>query len=252
MDRFSLKDKTAVVTGASRGIGEAIAHCLSEYGAEVILVSRKIDALKDVENAIKEKGGKAESVACNMGNLENIKELVSFVKDKYGKLDILINNAAANPYFGDMIDAEEWAWDKIFDVNLKGPFFTIVEFAKLMKEKGGGSIVNVSSINGVKPAPLQGIYSVSKAGLIAMTKAFAKELAPHKIRVNSLLPGLTDTKFASALTSDENLKNMIVSQIPAGRVADPEDMAGAVLYLVSDAAGYTTGAEIVCDGGMLA
>jgi NAD(P)-dependent dehydrogenase (short-subunit alcohol dehydrogenase family) len=151
-----------------------------------------------------------------------------------------------------MIDAEEWAWDKIFDVNLKGPFFTIVEFAKLMKENGGGSIVNVSSVNGIRPAPFQGIYSVSKAALIALTKAFAKELAPYKIRVNALLPGLTDTKFASALTKDENLKGMIVSQIPLGRVAEPEDMAGAVLYLVSDAASYTTGSLLVCDGGMIA
>ncbi|MCB9481445.1 MAG: SDR family oxidoreductase [Desulfobacteraceae bacterium] len=252
MGSFSLENKTALITGASRGIGEAIAHCLSENGAKVILVSRKIDALQKVENDIKAKGGHAESIACNMGEIEQIKALVQSVKEKYGTLDILVNNAAANPFFGNMIDAEEWAWDKIFDVNLKGPFFTIVEFAKLMKENGGGSIVNVSSVNGIRPAPFQGIYSVSKAALIALTKAFAKELAPYKIRVNALLPGLTDTKFASALTQDENLKGMIVSQIPLGRVADPEDMAGAVLYLVSDAASYTTGSLLVCDGGMIA
>jgi len=252
MAGFSLENKTALITGASRGIGEAIAHCLSENGAKVILVSRKIDALQKVENDIKQKGGHAESMACNMGDIEQIKALVESVKEKYGTLDILVNNAAANPFFGNMIDAEEWAWDKIFDVNLKGPFFTIVEFAKLMKDNGGGSIVNVSSVNGIRPAPFQGIYSVSKAALIALTKAFAKELAPYKIRVNALLPGLTDTKFASALTKDENLKGMIVSQIPLGRVADPEDMAGAVLYLVSDAASYTTGSLLVCDGGMIA
>ncbi|PIE75093.1 MAG: short-chain dehydrogenase [Deltaproteobacteria bacterium] len=252
MNRFSLENKIALITGASRGIGEAIASCLSEAGAKVLLVSRKIDGLKAVEEKIVSNGGQAESLACNMGNMEQIKELVAQVKEKYGKLDILVNNAAANPFFGNMIDAEEWAWDKIFDVNLKGPFFTIVEFAKLMRDNGGGSIVNVSSVNGIRPAPFQGIYSVSKAALIALTKAFAKELAPYKIRVNALLPGLTDTKFASALTSDENLKNMIVSQIPAGRVADPDDMAGAVLYLVSDAASYTTGSLLVCDGGMIA
>ena len=251
-NRFSLEGKTAMITGASRGIGEAIAHCLSENGASVILVSRKIDALKKVQDSIIEKGGKADCFACNMGDMAQIKELVSTLQKKYGSIDILVNNAAANPYFGEMIDAEEWAWDKIMDVNLKGPFFIITEFAKLMKENNGGSIVNVSSINGIKPAPFQGIYSISKAALIAMTKAFAKELAPHNIRVNALLPGLTDTKFASALTSDENLKNMIVSQIPVGRVAEPEDMAGAVLYLVSDASSYTTGSLLVCDGGMLA
>lgn len=252
MNRFSLENKIALITGASRGIGESIAVCLSEAGARVILVSRKLDALKEVESKIVSNGGQAESIACNMGNMEQIKELVAQVSEKYGKLDILVNNAAANPFFGNMIDAEEWAWDKIFDVNLKGPFFTIVEFAKLMRDNDGGSIINVSSVNGIKPAPFQGIYSVSKAALISLTKAFAKELAPYKIRVNALLPGLTDTKFASALTSDENLKNMIVSQIPAGRVADPDDMAGAVLYLASDAASYTTGSLLVCDGGMIA
>ncbi|MBF0377627.1 MAG: SDR family oxidoreductase [Desulfamplus sp.] len=251
MDMFSLKDKTAIITGASRGIGESIAHLLAQQGAFCILVSRKPEDLAKVENDIKSRGGNAASIACNMGNIEQIKELMAHVEKTYGKLDILINNAAANPYFGEMINAEERAWDKTNEVNLKGPFFMIQYAAKLMKKNGSGAIVNVSSVNGVQPALFQGIYSITKAGLITMTRAYARELAPHNIRVNALLPGLTDTKFASAITKNEDIKNLILPQIPMGRIAKPEEMAPAVLYLVSEAASYTTGICLTCDGGML-
>ncbi|MBF0230331.1 MAG: SDR family oxidoreductase [Desulfamplus sp.] len=251
MDMFSLKGKTALITGASRGIGESISHLLAQQGAFCILVSRKAEDLAKVENEIKAKGGSAVSVACNMGDLQQIKELMGNVEEKYGKLDILINNAAANPYFGEMVNAEERAWDKTNEVNLKGPFFMIQYAAKLMKKNSGGAIVNVSSVNGVQPALFQGIYSITKAGLITMTRAYARELAPHNIRVNALLPGLTDTKFASAITKNEDIKNLILPQIPMGRIAKPEEMAPAVLYLVSEAASYTTGICLTCDGGML-
>ncbi|MBF0204391.1 MAG: SDR family oxidoreductase [Desulfamplus sp.] len=251
MEQFSLKGKTALITGASRGIGEAIAHLLAQQGAFCILVSRKTEDLQVVENDIKSKGGSAVSLPCNMGNLDQIKELISLVEEKYGRLDILINNAAANPYFGEMINAEERAWDKTNDVNLKGPFFMIQYAARLMKKNSGGTIVNVSSVNGVQPALFQGIYSITKAGLITMTRAYARELAPHNIRVNALLPGLTDTKFASTITKNEDIKNLILPQIPMGRIAKPEEMAPAVLFLVSEASSYTTGTCITCDGGML-
>ncbi len=151
-----------------------------------------------------------------------------------------------------MINAEAWAWDKTFDVNLKGPFFMVQGAAKLMKENGDGRIVNVSSVNGVRPAAFQGMYSISKAGLISLTQAWAKELAPHNIRVNALLPGLTDTKFADAILANDDIKNLVVSQIPMGREASPQEMAGAALFLVSDASSYTTGTCITCDGGLLA
>jgi len=251
MEMFSLKGKNAIITGASRGIGESIAHLLAKQGAFCILVSRKSEDLEVVENAIKSKGGSAVSISCNMGSLEQIKSLIEHVEEKYGRLDIVINNAAANPYFGEMVNAEERAWDKTNDVNLKGPFFMIQYAAKLMKKSGGGAIVNVSSVNGVQPALFQGIYSITKAGIITMTRAYARELAPHNIRVNALLPGLTDTKFASAITKNEDIKNLILPQIPMGRIAKPEEMAPAVLYLVSDASSYTTGSCITCDGGML-
>ena len=251
MVSFSLKDKIALITGASRGIGEQIALTLSENGAYCILVSRKIEGLENVVKKITNSGGKAEAIACNMGELDQIKSLMSQVKDKHGRLDILVNNAAANPYFGEMINAEEWAWDKTNQVNLKGPFFMSQMGARLMMENGG-SIVNVSSVNGVRPAPLQGIYSITKAALISMTMAFAKELAPNKIRVNALLPGLTETKFASAITDNKEIEKEVVSQIPMKRMAAPFEMAGTVLYLVSNASSYTTGSCITCDGGLLA
>jgi len=249
---ISLEGKVALVTGASRGIGESIAMLLAEAGAEVVLSSRKIEGLEAVKATIERAGGKAHAVACNTGELDQIGHLMGEVKRLCGRLDILVNNAGANPYFGPMVDAEEWAWDKIFNVNLKGPFFMIQHAAKLMKENGGGAIVNVASVNGVRPAFYQGVYSVSKAGMIAMTQALAKEMASDKIRVNALLPGLTDTKFASAITKDEGIMKQVTQQIPAGRVAVPSEMAGAVLYLVSDAASYVTGSSLVVDGGMLA
>jgi len=249
---FSLKGKIALVTGASRGIGEAIAHTFCANGAHCILVSRKQEDLEAVVAKIKENGGSAEAMACNMGYHDQIEALMKAIEDKHGRLDILVNNAAANPYFGEMINAEEWAWDKTLGVNLKAPFFLTQAAAKMMKAQGGGSIVNVSSINGIRPAAFQGIYSITKAGLTCMTQAFAKELAPYNIRVNALLPGLTETKFSSAITASEEITKMVLAQIPLGRMAQPEEMAGAVLYLASSASSFTTGACIVCDGGMIA
>ena len=151
-----------------------------------------------------------------------------------------------------MVNADEKAWDKTNEVNLKGPFFMIQQAAGLMEKSGGGAIVNVASINGIRPVAFQGIYSITKAGLISMTKAFAKELAAKNIRVNALLPGLTETHFSETIIKNEQIYNFAVQQIPMGRHAQPVEMAGAVLYLVSDAASFTTGTCLVCDGGMLA
>lgn len=252
MTTFSLEGKIALVTGASRGIGEAVALSFAENGAECILASRKAEALEGVVKKIEAVGGKAIACAANMGDLTQIADLFAFIRDKYGKLDILVNNAATNPYFGSMSEAPEWAWDKTLAVNLKGPFFATQQAAKLMEVAGGGAIVNVASINGVKPAPIQGIYSITKAGLIAMTKAYAKELARQNIRVNALLPGLTKTDFSKALFEMEEIHRHVIQEIPLQRHAEPHEMAGAVLYLVSDAASYTTGICIACDGGYLA
>jgi NAD(P)-dependent dehydrogenase (short-subunit alcohol dehydrogenase family) len=251
-DLFLLENKIALVTGASRGIGEAVARTLAAYGAEVILASRKIGDLKRVEDDINKAGGRAFSIACHTGEIDQIDHLFNEIKNKYKRLDILVNNAATNPFFGDVLSADERAWDKTFSVNMKGVFFVAQQAAKIMKEQGGGAIVNVASVNAIRPAPFQGIYSITKAGVVALTQSFAKELAPLNIRVNALLPGLTDTKFSSVIIGSPDIMNIILPTIPLGRVAKPEEMAGAVLYMVSDAASYMTGACIVVDGGMLA
>lgn len=249
---FDLDNKIAIVTGASRGIGQSIAKGLAAHGATVFCTSRKIEELNKVKDEIESEGGKAHAIACHIGKLDDIQNLFKAVEERYGRLDILVNNAATNPYFGDVLHATADAWDKTIDVNFKGYFFMSQYAANLMIKNKGGSIVNVASINGIRPAPFQGIYSMTKAGVIAMTKSFAKELAPFNVRVNAILPGLTDTKFSSVMTQNEEILNLILPTIPMKRVANPDEMVGAVVYLVSDAASYTTGATIVIDGGALA
>lgn len=250
-DIFKLDKKVALVTGASRGIGEAIAKTFAENGAEVILTSRKIDALQSVEKEIIQNGGKAVSIACHTGEMDQIQHLFDEIRKRYNHLDILVNNAATNPFFGDVLSIDEKAWDKTVEVNFKGYFFMSQNAAKIMKEKGGGAIVNIASVNGVRPASGQGIYSMTKAAVISMTKSFAKELAEYNIRVNAVLPGLTDTKFAAVLMQRRGGEKTTTGNT-LKRAAQPEEMAGAVLYLVSDAATYTTGACINVDGGSLA
>lgn len=252
MINFSLQGKIALITGASRGIGKAIAMTLSDHGAHCILVSRKLEGLREVVGKIEENGAKAIAIACHMGYLNQIESLFKTVRKQFGRLDILVNNAGTNPYFGEMLGADEAAWDKTHDVNLKGPFFMIRHAAPLMIKAGGGAIANVSSVSGMRPGLMQGIYSITKAGLIAMTKAYAKELADKNIRVNALLPGLTKTRFSRALVDNKDIYDQAIKRIPMGRYAEPGEMAGAALYLLSDAASYTTGMCLTCDGGLLA
>jgi NAD(P)-dependent dehydrogenase (short-subunit alcohol dehydrogenase family) len=247
---FDLSGKIALITGASRGIGESTARLLAEQGAHVIVSSRKIEACQAVADSIVGAGGSAEAFACHVGNMEDIAAIFSHIKAAHGKLDILVNNAATNPYFGDILDTDLAAYDKTVDVNVRGYFFMSIEGARLMKENGGGSIVNTASVNALQPALWQGIYSITKAAVVNMTQAFAKECAPLGIRVNALLPGLTKTKFAGALFSQQEIYEQAMKTIPMGRHAEPDEMAGTVLYLVSDAASYTTGECIVVDGGM--
>ena len=248
---FSLKDKVALVTGASRGIGESIAKLLASAGAHVIVSSRKIDGCQVVADDIVKAGGSAEAIACHIGEMDQIENCFKQIEEKHGKLDILVNNAAANPYFGHILDTDLSAFQKTTDVNIRGYFFMSVTAGKIMKKNGGGNIINVASVNGIIPGDFQGIYSITKSSVIAMTKAFAKECAPQGIRVNALLPGLTDTKFASALTTNDAIMKQALMHIPMKRAAIPEEMAGTVLYLASEASSYTTGACINVDGGYL-
>ncbi len=250
-DLFNLSGKVALVTGASRGIGESIAKLLAAQGAHVIVSSRKIDGCQAVVDQITAEGHSAEAFACHIGELDQIKSVFEHIKSTHGKLDILINNAAANPYFGHILDTDVTAYQKTVDVNIRGYFFMCVEGGKIMKANGGGAIVNVASVNGITPGPLQGIYSITKASVISMTKSFAKECAQLGIRVNALLPGATDTKFAATLVKNPAILEKALEHIPMNRIAEPDEMAGTVLYLVSDAASYTTGACINVDGGYL-
>ncbi|QEY59189.1 SDR family oxidoreductase [Pseudomonas sp. C27(2019)] len=249
---FDLDGKIAFVSGASRGIGAAIAQLLAQQGAHVIVSSRRIESCEAVVEKITAAGGKATAMACHIGEMEQISAVFAQIREQFGRLDILVNNAAANPYFGNILDTDLGAFQKTVDVNIRGYFFMSVEAGKLMREHGGGSIINVASVNGMTPALMQGIYSITKAAVISMTKAFAKDCASFGIRCNALLPGLTDTKFASALTSNEAILKHALQIIPLKRVADPSEMAGAVLYLASDASSYTTGTTLTVDGGMLA
>lgn len=250
-DLFDLTGKLALVSGASRGIGEEVAKTLAGYGAHVIVSSRKIDDCQKVADAIIADGGKAEAFACNVGNMDDIAAIFAFIEKQHaGKLDILVNNGAANPFFGHILDTDLGAFQKTVDVNIRGYFYMSVAAGKLMRAHGGGSIVNTASVNALQPGDMQGIYSITKAAVVNMTKAFAKECAPLKIRCNALLPGFTKTKFAGALFNNQEIYDTAIAQVPMRRHAEPSEMAGAVLYLASSASSYTTGQCLVVDGGM--
>lgn len=247
---FNLTGKIALVTGASRGIGEEIAKLLAEQGAHVIVSSRKLEDCQRVADEINTANGKAEAAACHVGKMEDITEIFEYIRKQHGRLDILVNNAAANPYYGHVLDTDLTAYNKTVEVNIRGYFFMSVEAGKLMKAQGSGAIVNTASVNALQPGDQQAIYSITKAAVVNMTKAFAKECGPLGIRVNALLPGLTKTKFAGALFSNEDVYNRWLQEIPLRRHAEPREMAGTVLYLVSDAASYTNGECMVVDGGL--
>jgi len=251
MSNFDLSNKIALVTGGSRGIGEAICKALASHGAHVIVASRKIADCERVAEEIRSNGGSAEAMACHIGEMAQIEAIFAAIDAKHGRLDVLVNNAAANPYFGHITDTDLGAFNKTIDVNIRGYFFMSSLGIKLMAKNGGGSVINVASINGVKPGPLQGIYSISKAAVIAMTQSFAKECASMGVRVNALLPGLTDTRFASTLVKNDDIRESVLKDVPLNRVAQPEEMTGAVVYLASNAASYTTGSCITVDGGFL-
>jgi NAD(P)-dependent dehydrogenase (short-subunit alcohol dehydrogenase family) len=248
---FSLEGRVALVTGASRGIGEATARLLARYGAHVIVSSRREDSVAAVAESIRAEGGQASALACHVGETESIEAAFASIAEQHGRLDILVNNAATNPHFGHITETPVSMIEKTVEVNVRGYFVMSQKAALMMRGNGGGAIVNTSSINGERPGPGQGIYSVTKAAVISMTRAFAKECAPWGVRVNAVLPGLTDTKFASALIGNERILNMILPLIPMNRVAQPEEIAPAILFLASDAASYIAGACLPVDGGLL-
>ncbi|MBL8921620.1 MAG: glucose 1-dehydrogenase [Myxococcaceae bacterium] len=245
-----LADQVALITGASRGIGEAIARAFAKAGAKVVLAARKPDALEAVAASIVKDGGQALAIAAHTGKPEDVKRLVAEAVATFGRVDVLVNNAATNPYFGPMLDIEDSAFDKTFEVNVKGYFWLTREVAQHLQQRSAkGSIINVASVAGLGAAPMQGVYGMTKAAVISMTKTFAAELGASGIRVNAIAPGLVETKFAQALTSNEDILKLVTNRTPLGRHAQPEEIAGAALYLASAAAGFVTGQTLVVDGG---
>ena len=249
---FSLKDKVAIVTGASRGIGEAIARTFAANGAKVVIASRKQESLDKVAADIQKAGGTAKAIACHTGKLADINALIEKTASEFGRIDVLVNNAATNPYFGDVLGINESQFEKTFEVNTKGYFFMAQGVAKRMVKQGGGSIINIASIAGIMGPPMQGVYGMTKAAVILMTKAYAKELGPFKVRSNAICPGLTETHFSSVLINTKPIHDMAIAQIPLKRHAQPSELAGIALYLASDAASFTNGAIFVIDGGTTA
>jgi NAD(P)-dependent dehydrogenase (short-subunit alcohol dehydrogenase family) len=245
---FSLKNKVALITGASRGIGEAAAIGLARAGADLAIASRKLPDLERVAAEIRKLGRKCLPVATHVGRVEEVNNLVKKVVDEFGRIDVLVNNAATNPTMAQALDVDERAWDSIMNLNLKGLFFLSQAVARVMKEKGGGKIINVSSIAGISPDLLP-IYSISKAAVIMATKVMAQQWAQYKIRANCVAPGLTKTKFSEALWNNPDILKHAMALTPMGRVGEPEEMVGAILFLASDASSYVTGQVIAVDGG---
>jgi dehydrogenase/reductase SDR family protein 4 len=246
---FNLENKVALITGASKGIGEGIALTLASHGVKVVINSRKSEDLEKVAERVRTAGGECLAIAGNTSESTALKSLIEKAVEKYGGLDIVVNNAASNPVFGPVVQTEEWAYDKIMDVNVKAPF----ELSKLayphLKQRGGGSVINISSIAGHTPDPGLGIYSVSKAALNMLTRVMAKEWGPDNIRVNAICPGLIKTKFSQALWQDENILKKFMKMVPMGRMGTVDEIAAMALFLASDASSYCTGTLFYADGG---
>lgn len=246
---FSLMGKVALITGASKGIGFAIAEVFAAAGAKVVISSRKQESLDEMANQLKSKGYEVTGIACNVGKMEELDALVAKTIETYGTIDVLVNNAASNPVFGPVHDTSLEAYDKIMDVNVKAPFHLMKLCFPYLRESSNGSVINIASIGGLSPETGLGIYSVSKAALISMTKVFAKEWGDHKIRVNAICPGLIKTKFSEALWSNDKIMAHMMKALPIKRVGTSEEIGAAALYLASPASSYTTGAVLTADGG---
>jgi NAD(P)-dependent dehydrogenase (short-subunit alcohol dehydrogenase family) len=249
LDSFRLTGKVALITGASRGIGEAIALALAEAGAQVVLSSRKQEGLDEVAGAIRSRGGSAVAVAAHTGDPAAVEALVAQAVAAFGGVDILVNNAATNPHFGPILSAEDSHWDKTFDVNVKGYYRMVKACVPHMRARGGGKVINMASIAGTTPQPGMGVYCVSKAAVLMLTEVLAVELAPVNIQVNAIAPGFVKTRFSAAIWSNPALNDATLAAIPQRRMAEASEIAGAALYLASAASAFTTGATLLVDGG---
>jgi NAD(P)-dependent dehydrogenase (short-subunit alcohol dehydrogenase family) len=248
-DKTRLDGKVAIVTGASKGIGEAIARGLAESGAKVVVSSRQQEAVDAVAASIRGGGGEAVGIAAHVGDMEQAGALVDRAAERFGGVDIIVNNAGTNPVFGEVIDTDGGVFDKIMAVNVKGPLEIAKRAYPWLRKRGGGSIINISSIGGVSPEPHLGLYSVSKAALISLTKVLATEWGPANIRVNAICPGYVRTKFSRALWDDKEILKRFTNKAPLGRIAEPDEIAPLAVFLAGDAAAYCTGGVFLVDGG---
>ena len=247
---FRLNKKTAIVSGGSKGIGKAIALKYAQAGADVVICSRRKENLEAAVIEAESNGFSLIPIECNTSNFDSIQSVVDLTMDKFGKVDILVNNAATNPYYGPILNSEDSHWDKIFDVNVKGYFNFVKACSISMIKNNYGKIINVASIAAKTPLEGLGVYNISKAAVVMLTKVLAKELGQHNIQINTLAPGLIKTDFSKALWEDENTYNKIVKSIPQGKMGTPEDISGMALYLASDASDFITGSIFTVDGGI--
>ncbi|MEE8392499.1 MAG: SDR family oxidoreductase [Anaerolineae bacterium] len=250
MTEFSLDRKVALITGASRGIGRAIALRLAQAGAKVVVSSRKMENVQPVADEIKTAGGESLAVQAHVGRPDDVTALVAQTVETFGRIDVVVNNAATNPHFGPLLTAEEWQWDKILDTNVKSVFRVCKAVVPHMEAQGGGKIINVASIAGLRPSGGMGVYSVSKAAMIMLTQVLAMELGHANIQVNAIAPGVIKTRFSQVLWQTPQIAEPILNSLPLSRFGEPEDVAGLALYLASPASDYVTGAVFVVDGGM--
>lgn len=247
---FSLEGKVALISGGSRGIGKVAAIGFAEAGADVVVASRKLPDLEQVASEVKKLGRKALPIAAHLGRLEEITNLVQAVYKEFGRIDILVNNAGTSPAIAPMIDIDERLWDSVINLNLKGVAFLSQAAARIMRDHGGGSIINVSSVTAFRHEPNVGVYSISKIAVIRLTEIMAQELAQYNIRVNAIAPGHVHTRLGDSIFEVlPEYKKELIRKIPMGRIGEPEELMGALLYLASDASSYTTGETIVVDGG---
>ena len=247
---FSLKEKTAIISGGSKGIGKSIAFKYAEAGANVVICSRKKDNLDSAIEEAQTSGFNIIGIECNTGEKESINNVVDKTLEQFKRVDILVNNAAANPYYGPILNSEDSHWEKIWDINVKGYFNFIKACSKSMKDNKYGKIINVASIAAKTPLDGLGVYNISKAAVVMLTKVLAKEMAGSNVQVNTLAPGLIKTDFSKALWEDESVYNEIIKAIPQARMGEPDDISGMALYLASEASDFITGSMFVVDGGL--
>lgn len=250
--KLDLGGKIAIVTGASKGIGKEIARSLGQLGAWVVVSSRSQESVGKVADEFTTQGIKVMAQVAHVGDFDQINNLVKRTVQKWGGVDIVVNNAAINPIFGPVIETDESVFDKMMAVNVKGPLELCKLAAPIMRERGGGSIINISSVEGLTPSKGLGIYSMTKTALISLSKSLAKELAVDGIRVNVICPGIVETKLSEALTGNDKMLNNLLASQAIQRVAQPHEMGGLAVFLASEASSYCTGGVYTADGGYTA